>query len=124
MLRLHVSLSYLLFLACFGFSALTTACGPGAFTCVSDRQCSYEGKTGRCEANGFCSLADPFCASGYRFSPYGGGEMCAPVRNIDAGVDAPVEDPDARSIDEAGEAGLTCQVLGLSAGANHTCLVE
>ena len=73
--------------------------GGGDFACSGNASCSGM-SGGVCEANGFCSFADPSCGPmGQRYSDGPGAGTCvmttpvpidAPVSSIDASVDAPV----------------------------------
>ena len=51
---------------------LVPACGTPTFECAATEQCTSKGITGRCEAEGVCSLPDDACSSGWRYSDYAG----------------------------------------------------
>lgn len=60
------------------------------FHCADNTAC---GASGQCETTGFCSFADPDCASGRRYDSSAGGlaDQCTGggTTNDDGGVDAP-----------------------------------
>lgn len=53
---------------------LMTACTavPDVFECTDSAQCRVDGKEGRCEASGFCSLPAPDCPSGWQYDASAG----------------------------------------------------
>lgn len=63
------------------------------FKCSESTQC---GAGGACESTGFCSFADPDCASGRRYADYAGttysNQCVGGDGDIDGGVDGPPDD--------------------------------
>jgi hypothetical protein len=72
----------------------------GTFQCETADQCRLGSETGVCEMNGFCSFADPGCASGRRYDSLAGGGLggtCTSTETVDAAVDiADAFDPAAQ----------------------------
>jgi cysteine-rich repeat protein len=57
-------------------TSLAVVCLPGSvFQCEADEQCHDLGDDARCEPIGYCSEADPSCASGRRFHQYAGSGL-------------------------------------------------
>lgn len=97
------------------FALVLAACSasPGAFTCFSDEECRHAGADGHCEQTGFCSFADPACATGNRYGDYAGdglGGRCVPeAGGLD---DAGVPLPDATPLPACGSIGDVCCASG------------
>jgi len=87
------------------------------FQCEPDSSC---GAGGKCEANKFCSLADPGCASGRVYSdsagPNAGKCTDENMQMIDGGIDSPLID--ARP-DSAGGSNCPQDFMALPAAGSH-----
>jgi hypothetical protein len=59
-----VRLAFALWIAALAAGCLKTP----AYLCVTSDQCTEGGVAGRCEPDGYCSLADSTCAGGYRWA--------------------------------------------------------
>lgn len=62
--------------------AVPSACGSGLFVCAADDDCAGGGPGGVCEAQGWCSFADPACPTGRRFGELAGDGLagdCVPT---------------------------------------------
>lgn len=60
-------------------------CQTEPFGCESDDQCQVDSAAGVCEANGYCSFADPECPSGRRYSDLAGGGLAGLCVNAPMG---------------------------------------
>ena len=72
-------------------AACLSGCSPfggGNFTCDTNEQCR---PGGTCQSNGFCTFADPECASGQRYEDRSGDNsgVCVGEERVDAGIDTP-----------------------------------
>jgi hypothetical protein len=82
-------------IALFGIVCATGCLRTTQYRCATDTEC---GGGGTCESVGYCSFTDSSCADGRRF-----GDLSGPYANTcvgggggdDAGIDAPIDTPDA-----------------------------
>jgi len=104
------------------------------YRCTDSSQCELDGKSGRCEANGYCSLSDSTCSSGYAWAsgapdtgcvspdaPGSGADLCFPQNKRARGTDQCVDNicaVDARCCDR--EWSDTCVELAETA-CGRTC---
>jgi alpha-tubulin suppressor-like RCC1 family protein len=107
-----------------GLALVLAACNasPGAFTCFSDEECTRAGAEGHCEQTGFCSFADPACATGSRYGDYAGdglGGRCVPeAGSVD---DAGMPLPDAPPLPPCGSVGDVCCTSGAACLGTGAC---
>jgi alpha-tubulin suppressor-like RCC1 family protein len=89
--------------------AACTACGSDrVFHCSQDDQCVLDGKAGRCEPSGYCSLPDAACPDGYRY--------------VDQAPDALA----GTCVTPGGCTEEPCDgcAVAVAAGAGHSCAVD
>src|SRR5262245_48446399 len=86
MVRLYILLAALvMWSGCHSF-------GSNTFSCTTSDQCTGNGKTGTCQADGLCSFEDPSCtSSGQRYGDLSGSLSghCVGEQTTDGGVDTP-----------------------------------
>jgi hypothetical protein len=104
-----------------GLLALPVSCAKPTHECTAAEQCKSLGPTAMCES-GWCSAADPACASGRRFGPHAGDGLageCVPTEPDGGGTMASFN-PDDGSGDASGSSGSGATSDDPSAGSSDT----
>lgn len=88
----------LLFAAAIGALAGAGCLRKTEFKCSESTQC---GAGGACESTGFCSFADPDCASGRRYADYAGTTYSNQCVGGNGDTDGGVDGPDDGAMDDS-----------------------
>lgn len=96
---------------------------PGAFECSTSDQCIRGGGAGTCQASGYCSFADPGCASGQRYDDSATEDLAGTcVGDLGGGPDGGTDG----AVTDAGDGGTcpaTNAIREVAAGGFHTCAI-